>query len=113
MVALAHRSFDRPDDTMRYPLARVDVVNAEKVLWWRLRLDPGWRYSESMGPADGTHICPGEHVFMCVLAGRLAIRMKDGTEAEFGPGDVGLVPPEHDSWVVGEEPVVAIGIDRR
>jgi len=36
--------------------------------------------------------------------------MDDGSEAEFGPGDVGLVPPGHDAWVVGDEPVVVIDI---
>jgi hypothetical protein len=36
--------------------------------------------------------------------------MDDGTEEEFGPGDVSSVPPGHDAWVVGNEPVVAIDI---
>ena len=30
--------------------------------------------------------------------------------AEFGPGDVSLLPPGHDAWVVGDEPVVVIDI---
>jgi len=29
--------------------------------------------------------------------------MDDGSEAEFGPGDVG-----HDAWVVGDEPFISI-----
>ncbi len=36
--------------------------------------------------------------------------MTDGSEQEFGPGDVGVIPPGHDAWVVGNEPVVAIDI---
>ena len=36
--------------------------------------------------------------------------MDDGREEEFGPGEVGVVPPGHDAWVVGNEPVVAIDI---
>jgi len=36
--------------------------------------------------------------------------MVDGTEQEFGPGDVGVVPSGHDAWVVGDEPVVVIDI---
>ena len=31
-----------------------------------------------------------------------------GEEAEFGPGDVMVVPPGHDAWVVGDEPCVAL-----
>jgi uncharacterized protein YjlB len=34
--------------------------------------------------------------------------MDDGTELEFGAGDVVAIPPGHDGWVVGEEPCVVI-----
>jgi hypothetical protein len=36
--------------------------------------------------------------------------MDDGTEAEFGPGDVSVLPPGHDAWVVGNETAVVIDI---
>jgi hypothetical protein len=36
--------------------------------------------------------------------------MDDGSEAEFGPGVVGLIPPGHDAWVVGNEPAVMVDI---
>jgi hypothetical protein len=36
--------------------------------------------------------------------------MDDGSEEEFGPGDVSLLPPGHDAWVVGDEPVVVVDI---
>jgi mannose-6-phosphate isomerase-like protein (cupin superfamily) len=45
------------------------------------------------------------------VSGRLKIVMDDGTQNEFGPGDVGAIPPGHDAWVVGNEPVVAIDIN--
>ena len=32
----------------------------------------------------------------------------DGTEDEAGPGDTAVIPPGHNSWVVGNEPVVAV-----
>ena len=34
--------------------------------------------------------------------------MDDGSEEEFGPGDTAIVPPGHNAWVVGNEPVVGI-----
>jgi hypothetical protein len=43
-------------------------------------------------------------------AGRLHVIMDDGSEAEFGPGDVSLLPPGHDAWVVGDEPAIVIDI---
>ena len=36
--------------------------------------------------------------------------MNDGSEKEFGPGDLGMIPPGHDAWVVGDEPVTGIDI---
>jgi mannose-6-phosphate isomerase-like protein (cupin superfamily) len=32
--------------------------------------------------------------------------MDDGEEADVGPGDVFVVPPGHDAWVVGDEQVM-------
>ena len=36
--------------------------------------------------------------------------MDDGSEDEFGPGDISLLPSGHDAWVVGDEPVVVIDV---
>jgi hypothetical protein len=38
----------------------------------------------------------------------MRVKMNDGAEAEFGPGDVFAIPPGHDAWVVGEEPCVTV-----
>ena len=37
--------------------------------------------------------------------------MDDGSEEEFGAGDVSHIPPGHNAWVVGNEPVVAEAIE--
>ena len=42
------------------------------------------------------------------VQGRLHVVMDDGSEAEYGPGDVSLLPPGHDAWVVGNEPAVVV-----
>jgi len=36
--------------------------------------------------------------------------MSDGSEEEFGPGDVIDIPPGHDAWVVGSEPAVSLDV---
>jgi len=41
---------------------------------------------------------------------QIHVKMDDGAEIEFGPGDVGVIAPGHDAWVVGNEPVVVIDI---
>jgi len=38
----------------------------------------------------------------------MRVRMDDGSEAEFGPGDVGMIPPGHDAWLIGNEAFVGI-----
>jgi mannose-6-phosphate isomerase-like protein (cupin superfamily) len=43
-----------------------------------------------------------------MVSGRMKVVMDDGTAAELGPGDAGVIPPGHDAWVVGNEPVVFI-----
>ena len=43
-----------------------------------------------------------------MLGGQLGIRMDDGEEVIIGPDSVFDIPPGHDGWVVGDEPVVTI-----
>jgi hypothetical protein len=44
------------------------------------------------------------------VSGRIAVLMDDGSQQEFGPGEVSQLPPGHDAWVVGNDPMVAIDI---
>ena len=34
--------------------------------------------------------------------------MDDGNEVDCKAGDISLLPPGHDAWVVGNEPVVVV-----
>jgi uncharacterized cupin superfamily protein len=43
-----------------------------------------------------------------MISGRIKIVMDDGSEEEFGPSDTAVIPPGHNAWVIGDEPVVAI-----
>jgi hypothetical protein len=36
------------------------------------------------------------------------LKMDDGSEEEFGPGDVSYLPPGHNAWIIGSEPFVAV-----
>jgi hypothetical protein len=42
------------------------------------------------------------------MAGSHSAVLDDGTEEEFGPGEVGYIPPGHNSIVVGNERVVMV-----
>jgi len=55
----------------------------------------------------GTESCRVSHP-MHVVSGRMEVRMDDGTTSQFGPGDVGMIPPGHDAWIVGNDAFVGI-----
>ena len=69
--------------------------------------EPGWKWSTSVKPIVKTESCQQKHT-MYVISGKMRVKMDDGSEEEFGPGDTGVVPSGHDAWVVGNEPCVAV-----
>lgn len=75
----------------------------------RITLPPGWRWSKDLKAAAGTDSCQAPH-FQYHVSGRLHVKMDDGSEAEFGPGEVSVLPPGHDAWVIGDDPVVTIDV---
>ena len=38
----------------------------------------------------------------------MRVRMDDGMELDTKAGDVCMLPPGHDAWMVGNEPVVVV-----
>lgn len=63
-----------------------------------------------MKPLVGTDSCRFHHRTF-VLSGRPHLRLDDGAEAEVGAGDVVVILPGHDAWVVGEEACVSFDFD--
>jgi hypothetical protein len=101
------KSFEHPDEVREFPHGRLELVKIGGVLVGRATLEPGWRWSESVKPIVKADSCEAAH-FGYQLSGVMKTRMEDGTEFETRAGDVCLVAPGHDEWVVGEETVVAI-----
>jgi quercetin dioxygenase-like cupin family protein len=81
----------------------------------RATYQPGWKWSEHVGPSRGRRLCDVEHVGL-VLSGTATAAFEDGTVRELSPGTLFYIPPTpHDSWVVGDEPYVSlhfVGADR-
>lgn len=65
--------------------------------------EPGWRWSVDARPVLGTRSCELNHTIF-ILAGRMHVKMDDGQEGEAGAGELIVVGPGHDAWVVGDEP---------
>jgi quercetin dioxygenase-like cupin family protein len=101
------KNVGRPDEVRKFENGQIEVVNIGGGTVGRARFEPGWKWSQHVKPIAGTELCEAPH-FLYQLAGRMKVVLKDGTEMESGPGDVAVIPPGHDAWVVGEEPVEVI-----
>ncbi len=109
MKSMIKKSLDSPEEIRRFPGGKVELVTCGDVTFGKGTFQPGWKWSESVKPIVNTDSCQAPHT-QFHISGRLHVRMDDGTEMEFGPGDVGVVPPGHDAWVVGNTPVVVIDL---
>ena len=106
---LEKKSFTQPEERRRFDKGFVELITLGDVMFGRATLQPGWRWSTCVKPIAKTESCEAPHL-QYHIAGRLRVRMNDGTEEEFGPGDVSLIPPGHDAWVMGNQPAVIIDI---
>ena len=106
-TSMQKKNCSHPDETREFPQGRVELVALGGVTIGRATLKPGWKWSTSLKPVVKTESCEAPHL-QYHITGRLAVRMDDGSETEFGPGDVSHIPSGHDAWVVGDEPVVVI-----
>jgi hypothetical protein len=107
MSPIQKKTLSQPDSTRISGKGRVELVTLGGITIGRATLQPGWRWSTSVKPLTDEESCPASHLQYHV-SGRLHVVLDDGSEEEFVAGDVSLIPPGHDAWVVGEEPVVLI-----
>jgi hypothetical protein len=107
MTKMIKRSVDTPEEIRSFDKSKVEVVYLGDVEAIRVTNQPGWSWSECVKPIVRTDRCQVSHLIH-VISGRILAPMEDGSEAEFGPGDVGSIPPGHNAWIVGNEPFVSI-----
>ncbi len=96
------KSVDKPDERRDFRRGHLEMLNLTGLDFAIATFEPGWRWSESIAPIAGTPTCQVPHQGYC-MSGRIRVRMDDGSEAEVGPGDVFVISPGHDAWVVGDE----------
>jgi class 3 adenylate cyclase len=107
MVRPQVKNFANPDDTVAFPKGSASTVTIGEMVVARVLQEPGWRWSEHVRPIVGTPSCQFHHVGV-VLSGQSRTRMDDGTELDLKPNDVFDIPPGHDTWVLEDEPWVAV-----
>ena len=108
MAELEVKNPDQADETrLSVDKGQVNVVKLSSGTVGRGTFEPAWRWSEHVKPIAGTKSCQSSHLAYCV-SGRTGVRMDDGTKKESGPGDVVVIAPGHDAWVVGNDARVQV-----
>ena len=102
------KRFDVPDEVRVFPKGRFELVHLGGMTIGRATYDPGWKWSEHIGPTVGATRCQIEHVGL-VLSGTATAAFDDGSIFQLQAGELFYIPPlPHDSWVVGEQPYVSL-----
>ena len=102
------KRFEQPDEIRLLEKGRFELVTLGGMTIGRATYEPGWRWSEHVGPKIGQTRCDVEHVGL-VLSGIATAAFDDGRVVELRAGSLFYIPPEpHDSWVIGDEPYVSL-----
>jgi hypothetical protein len=101
------KSLNAPEEVRKFDKGKVELVNVAGAMVGRATFEPGWKWSACVKPVAKTNSCEAAH-FGYQISGTMITRMDDGTEKTSKAGDVLNIPPGHDAWVVGNEPVVVI-----
>jgi len=92
MAQMQLKNLAQPDEARTFDKGRLDLVTLGGVTFGRGTFQPGWRWSTSVKPLVETPSCEAPQLQYHV-SGRLHVVMDDGSDAEFGPGAVSLLPP--------------------
>lgn len=101
MPRLQRKNFAHPDQVRQFEHGRLELGQLDETTIGRFVFEPGWRWSNDVGPIVGTRSCQNRHVGY-VMAGTLHVVMDDGTELDIRVGDAYEIPPGHDAWVDGD-----------
>ena len=97
------RRFEQPDSSKEFPNGHERVVEVGGVHVGLATFLPGWRWSNDVKPIVGSESCRRLHMGY-ILSGQLHVEMDDGASFDATSGEVVVIPPGHDGWVVGDEP---------
>jgi len=107
MIDAYIKRFEQPDEIRTFEKGMYEVVHAGSMVIGRATYQPGWKWSQHVGPLTGTATCETDHIGM-VISGHAKVLMNDGRELDLTAGDLFVIGPGHDSWVVGDEPYVSL-----
>lgn len=106
-IGVILRRFEAPDEVREMTLGRFEIIRLAGQTIGRATYQPGWKWSEHVGPGVGAARCSVEHLGL-VLSGVATAAFEDRV-VELKAGDLFYIPPDpHDSWVVGDEPYISL-----
>lgn len=107
-MTMTKKNFDQPDESMQ-PAEKIkaDVVQMDDWTVIRVTGSPGWKWSNDLKPVQKTDSCQTDHL-LYILSGGMTVRMDDGQEFTYAPGDLAHIPAGHDGWGLNDEPTVWI-----
>ncbi len=86
------RSFHVPDEVREFTKGRVEVMTIAGRTLARATYDPGWKWSEHVGPIVGARRCTSEHLGV-VLSGHATVAFDDGRVYDLLAGTVFIYRP--------------------
>jgi class 3 adenylate cyclase len=105
------KNLDVPDERLQLEGVAADIVQVGETSISRNVYQPGAHCALGgrllAGDVRAAQSCQAHHTGI-VTAGQLRVEMDDGSRIDLGPNEVFDVPPGHDGWVVGQEPVHTI-----
>jgi len=107
-MSVTLKRFEAPDEIRRFEKGKFEIVHLGGTTIGRATYEPGWKWSDHVGPGVGQARCSVEHVGL-VLSGTATAAFDDGTVYELKPGELFYIPAvPHDSWVVGDSEYVSL-----
>jgi hypothetical protein len=102
------KRFERDGEVRVFPKGRFEVVRIGGLTIGRASYEPGWRWSQDVGPTVGASRCTVEHIGL-VVSGAVAVSFDDDRVITLTAGELFYIPAiPHDSWVLGDQPYVSL-----
>jgi mannose-6-phosphate isomerase-like protein (cupin superfamily) len=106
---LQSKSHDQADEVRTPDKTRLEITRYDGFTFGRMTLQPGWRWTECIKPVVGGESCQLSHAGY-MISGSLTVQLEDGSTATVVSGTSYTIPPGHDAWVEGNEPVVCVEV---
>jgi len=107
MAKMQKKNMNSPDETRTFDKGKLELTKIGDTSIGKMYLERGWSWEKCIKPIVKTQSCQASHT-QYVISGRIRIKMNDGNEEEYGPGDLAHITPGHKAWVVGNDPYTGI-----